>query len=92
MHGFSIIIHCTSIGSNCTIFQQVIIGATDKGTSAIGDIVRIYCGAKVLGNIRVGNNGTIGANAVVVKDVPDKVVVVGVPAHIIKYKNDEYTI
>jgi serine O-acetyltransferase len=46
--------------------------------------VTIYAGAKVLGPIRIGHRVTIGANAVVVKDVPDDCVVVGVPAQIIR--------
>ncbi|UKK74846.1 serine acetyltransferase [Segatella bryantii] len=43
----------------------------------------VCCGAKVLGDVHIGNNVVIGANAVVVKDVPDNVVVAGVPARII---------
>lgn len=46
----------------------------------------IYAGAKVVGGVRVGNNVTIGANAVVTKDIPDNSVVGGVPAKIIKMK------
>ena len=44
----------------------------------------VTCGAKVLGPITVGNNVVVGANAVVVKDVEDNVVVGGIPAKIIK--------
>lgn len=84
-HGFSIIINCKSMGHNCTIYQQVTIGQTSTGVPTIGDNVTIYCGAKVLGGITIGNNVIIGANAVVVKDVPDNCVVAGVPAKIIKY-------
>lgn len=55
---------------------------TDAPT--ILDNVSIKAGAKVLGKITIGNNVIIGANAVVVKDVPDNCTVVGVPAYIIK--------
>jgi serine O-acetyltransferase len=50
----------------------------------IGDNVEICAGARILGLVRIGNNVIIGANAVVVKDVPDNCVVAGVPARIIK--------
>ena len=50
----------------------------------IGDNVLIAAGAKVLGNIEVGNNVNIGANSVVLKDVPDYSTVVGIPGRIVK--------
>ncbi len=85
LHGFSTIVSAKSIGNNCWINQQVTIGyTTPDGAPVIGDNVRIYAGAKVLGDITVGNNVIIGANAVVVKDVPENCTVVGVPAYIIK--------
>jgi serine O-acetyltransferase len=56
------------------------------GCPTIGDDVYIGAGAKVLGRIRVGNNATIGANSLVIRDVPDWAVVVGVPASIVKYR------
>ncbi len=64
------------IGKNCVIFQQVTIGSNtlkdskSYGAPIIGDNVYIGCGAKIIGNVRVGNNARIGANAIVVKDVP----------------------
>ncbi|PSF38406.1 serine acetyltransferase [Aphanothece hegewaldii CCALA 016] len=83
-HGFSTII-MADLGENCWINQQVTIGYKDKsGRPKIGNQVRITAGAKVLGNIKIGDNVTVGANAVVVKDVPDNCVVVGIPAYIIK--------
>ncbi len=74
-----------SIGSNAWINQQVTIGYKDD-TSApiIGNNVSICAGAIVLGNINVGNNSTIGANAVITKDVPEESVVIGSKAFIIK--------
>lgn len=84
-HGFATVISAKSIGSNCHINQQVTIGYTAPGKSpVIGNNVNVSAGAKVLGAITVGDNCTIGANAVVVKDVPPRCVVVGVPARIIK--------
>lgn len=87
IHSFSIIISCRRIGSNCTIFQQVTIGASNTGVPTIGNDVTIYCGAKVLGGITIGDDVQIGANAVVVNDVPSHCIVAGVPAKIIKTRD-----
>lgn len=70
-----------SIGEDCTILQQVTIGQDkfkdDNKAPIIGDRVFIGAGAKIIGPICVGNDVKIGANAVVTKDVPDGVTVVG---------------
>ena len=75
------------VGKYCSIHQGVTVGrvfAGDKaGTPTLGDHVIIYPGAKVVGNIHVGNNVMIGANATVLNDVPDNCVVVGSPARIV---------
>lgn len=84
-HGFSTIISAKSIGQDCWINQQVTIGysnATD--TPTIGDGVRITAGAQVFGDITIGANSIIGANAVVFKNVPPNCTVVGVPGYIVK--------
>ncbi len=84
-HGFSTIIAAKSIGNDCWINQQVTIGFSNKNDCpVIGNHVTIHAGAKVIGGISIGNHAVIGANAVVVKNVPDHCVVVGVPAYIIK--------
>jgi len=65
------------IGKKCVIFQQVTIGSntikSSKGYGApyLEDGVYIGCGAKIIGNVHVGKNARIGANCVVVKDVPE---------------------
>jgi serine O-acetyltransferase len=82
LHGFSTIILAEKIGANCRIFQQVTIGYSEDKCPILGDNVRVYAGAKVIGGITVGNNVLIGANAVVTKNVPDNCTVVGVPAWI----------
>lgn len=83
-HGFSTIITCNSIGNDCWINQQVTIGYNGVYCPTIGNNVTINAGAKVIGNVHIGDNSIIGANAVVVKDVPSNCTVVGVPAYIIK--------
>lgn len=80
-HGFATMIAAKSIGENCWINQQVTIGYNGHDDPpAIGNNVMITCGAKVLGNITVGDGAVIGANAVVVRDVEPGAVMGGVPA------------
>jgi serine O-acetyltransferase len=77
----------TIIGRNCSILQRVTIGGPHV---VIGDFVSINAGAAIISNIRgrafltVGSHAIIGAGAVVVQDVPDCSVVVGVPAKVVK--------
>lgn len=73
------------IGDNVRIDQQVTIGIRwdEKIAPIIGNNVRIGAGAKLLGSIRVGDGARIGANAVVLTDVPDGATAVGVPARIV---------
>jgi serine O-acetyltransferase len=75
------------IGDNCSILQGVTLGGTGKADEdrhpKIGNGVLIGAGAKVLGNIKIGDCARIGAGSVVVKDVPPRVTVVGVPARIV---------
>ena len=60
---------------------------THSGVPTIGNNVTIYSGAKVLGNIIIGDNVIVGANAVVLRDVPANCVVAGVPAKILHSNN-----
>jgi serine O-acetyltransferase len=77
------------IGSCCTISVGVVIGqggrGSNKGCPVIGDNVYIGVGAKVLGKIIIGDHAAIGANAVVVRDIPANATAAGVPAKIINY-------
>ena len=84
-HGFSTYIAAESIGENCWINQLVNIGYRDSGRSPrIGNNVTVTCGAVVLGDITIGDNAVIGANAVVIKDVEPDAVMGGVPARRLK--------
>ena len=87
-HGTGIVIGETAtVGDNCSILQGVTLGGTGKETGdrhpKIGDSVLIGAGAKVLGNIRVGNCSKIAAGSVVLKEVPPNATVAGVPAKVI---------
>ena len=81
-HGMGVVIgETTEIGDNVTIYHGVTLGGTgkDKGKRhpTVGSDVVIGCGAKVLGPITIGDGAKIGANAVVLKDVPTGVTAVG---------------
>ena len=84
--------HCR-IGKNCNISQGVTLGKTNrgkrKGYPTIGDNVYIGPGAKIIGNICVGNDVAVGANCVVTSDIPDHAVVVGVPGKVISFEGSE---
>lgn len=81
IHSNGVVIN-TSVrgGRNIKIEHQVTIGAERDQSPVLGDDIFIGAGARVLGAIRVGSNVRIGANAVVVKDVPDGVTAIGIPA------------
>jgi serine O-acetyltransferase len=77
------------IGNNFTIFQCATVGSVrGKGFPVIGDNCILFAGAKVIGNVILGNNVIVAANAVVTKDVPDNAVVGGIPAKILSYKGE----
>ncbi len=93
-HGMGVVIGETSVvGNNVTMYQGVTLGGTGKETGkrhpTIGDNVVIGAGAKVLGNIVIGGNSYIGANAVVLQSVPANTTVVGVPGHITKQDGEK---
>lgn len=75
------------IGDNCKIYHQVTIGARNKEwMTVIGNNVLIGTGAKILGSITLGDGSKIGANSVVLKDVPPNATAVGIPARNIEHK------
>lgn len=92
-HPYGIVINGGStIGNGCIIRQQVTIGNKGNGDEKcprIGENVNIGAGAKIIGNIYIGDNSVIGANAVVTKSFPKDSVLVGVPAKNIAINNAE---
>jgi serine O-acetyltransferase len=84
-HPNGIVIHDDAvIGVNCTIFQQVTIGMQGEGVPRIAGHVDIGAGAKILGPVTIGPHAKVGANAVVLDDVPASAVAVGIPARILQ--------
>jgi serine O-acetyltransferase len=87
-HGMGVVIGETAeIGANVTLYHGVTLGGVslEKGKRhpTLEDGVVVGAGAKVLGNIVIGANSRIGANAVVVRSVPPESVVVGVPGQVV---------
>jgi len=83
--GMAIVIHkAACLGNRVIVGPGVVIGGNgiQQGVPVIGDDVLIGAGAKLLGPIRVGHRAHIGANAVVLTDVPDDATAVGVPARV----------
>lgn len=86
-HGMGVVIGETAeIGNDVLIYHGVTLGGTAnmrvKRHPTIGDRALIGAGAKILGPVTIGSDARIGANAVVVTDVPDHAVAVGIPAKI----------
>jgi len=93
-HGVGVVIgETTIIGNDVLIYQQVTLGgvSTDKGKRhpTIEDSAVIGAGAKILGNITIGSNAKVGANSVVVKNVPQDCTAVGIPARVLKRGYDK---
>lgn len=96
-HGTGVVIGQTAnIGNDVTIYHGVTLGGkgqpdeTGKRHPTIMDGAVIGAGAQVLGNISIGKNARIGANAVVTKSVPDECIAVGNPAQLINCSKDDH--
>src|SRR4051812_31474637 len=89
-----VLIHSTGVvingsvrgGANVHIEHQVTIGADRRSSPVIGDDVFLGAGAKVIGAVTIGDGARVGANAVVVDDVPAPSTVVGIPARVVRQR------
>ncbi|MDE3165502.1 MAG: serine O-acetyltransferase [Acidobacteriota bacterium] len=93
-HGSGVVIGETAeIGDDCLIYQGVTLGGTGaergKRHPTLGNNVVVGTGAKVLGNIKIGDHVKIGAGSVVVKPVPDYSTVVGIPGRVVRVRTEE---
>ena len=81
-HPNGVVVHPDArIGPNCLLFQQVTLGSSTRpGAPVLGGHVDVGAGAKLLGNISIGDNARIGANSVVLSDVEPGATVIGIPA------------
>jgi len=91
-HGMGVVIGETAeVGDNVTLYQGVTLGGTSldggKRHPTLEEGVIVGAGAKILGPILVGKNARIGSNAVVIKPVPEKATVVGIPAKVVQPPN-----
>ena len=85
-HSFGTIINPdTIIGNNVTLCQLVNIGTSNGKAALIGDCTFIHPMTCIVDDVVIGKNVTIGAGAVVVRDIPENATAVGVPAHVIHY-------
>ncbi|MCX5777573.1 MAG: serine O-acetyltransferase [Candidatus Firestonebacteria bacterium] len=90
-HGMGVVIGETAIiGNNVTLFQGVTLGGTGKEKGkrhpTLGNDIVVGSGAKILGNIKIGNGSYVGANSVVLGEVPPHSTVVGVPGRVVRIK------
>jgi len=90
-HGMGVVIGETAVvGNHCLIYHGVTLGGVDlnpvKRHPTLEDGVVIGAGAKILGNITIGAHSRVGANSVVIKDVPAHSTATGIPAKIVNQK------
>lgn len=91
-HGMGVVIGETAVvGDYCLLYQGVTLGGTGKETGkrhpTLGCNVTVGAGAKILGNINIGNHARVGAVSVVLKDIPPNSTVVGIPGQVISVRD-----
>ncbi len=96
-HGMGVVIGETAeIGDDVTLFHQVTLGGTGKSTGkrhpTVENNVMISAGAKILGAVVIGENTKIGANAIILGDVPKNATAVGIPGKIVKLNGEKVNI
>ncbi|MBP3871355.1 MAG: hypothetical protein J6E46_10315 [Faecalicoccus sp.] len=87
--GYIIVTSNTVIGENCRLRPGVVFGkvlSRESTGAVVGNNVEFGVGSKIIGDVHIGNNVIIGANAVVVKDIPNNAVVAGIPGRVIRIR------
>ena len=92
-----VLVHCNGVvingrvqgGSRVVIEHQVTIGAERRLSPVIGDDVFLGAGAKIIGEVTVGSGARVGANAVVVDDIPPHSTAVGIPARVVRQRESQ---
>ena len=84
VHPYATNVNAKSVGDNFTVYNGVSIGDNNGGIPTVGNNVKVYINSVIAGDIVIGDNVTIGAGTVLMKNVPDNCVVVGNPAYILK--------
>jgi len=83
----------TVVGNDCVIYQGVTLGGTslkqEKRHPTLGDRVIVGAGAKVIGALTIGDGARVGANSVVIHDVPPDTIVVGVPGQVVTRRKNQ---
>ena len=86
-HPFGIVVHArVRLGRRVTLFQNVTLGEDNErpGVPVLGDDIIVGAGAVILGAVTIGSGARIGANAVVLRDIPEGAVAVGIPARVVR--------
>ena len=86
-HPYSTVLNAESIGTGFSCIQCTTLGYGKGGCPVIGDNVSLGASVTIIGHVHIGNNVTIGAGSVVVKDIPDNCIAAGNPAKVIRYLN-----
>lgn len=90
-HAYGLVIDGRAIiGDNVMLGHQVTIGTEEGKSPVLGDCVRVAPGAKIIGRVSLGSNVVVGANCVVINDVPENTITVGIPNRVIDRKYQDH--
>ena len=90
VHSQGVVINgCVRGGERILIEHQVTIGAERNASPTLGSDIFIGAGAKIIGEVEIGDGAQVGANAVVVDDVPPYATVVGIPARVVRFRSSD---